>query len=149
MNRISKLLSFSILLMVVLFNCNEKKTETVEPVAPKKYVTALDKSIERGALVYQDFCINCHMANGEGAKGVFPPLANSDYLKNNQLESVRGIKYGQSGEIVVNGITYNSVMAAQGLEDDEVADVMNYINNAWGNNYGEELTEAEVAKITK
>jgi mono/diheme cytochrome c family protein len=40
-------------------------------------------------------------------------------------------------------------MAAQGLEDDEVADVMNYINNAWGNNYGEELTEAEVAKITK
>ena len=124
MNRLSKISSLCILLMLLSFNCNEKKTESVEPEAPKKYVTSLDKSIERGSQIYQDFCINCHMANGEGAAGVFPPLANSDYLKNNQLKSLRGIKYGQSGEIVVNGTTYNGVMAAQGLEDDEVADVL-------------------------
>ena len=41
-----------------------------------------------------------------------------------------------SGEINVNGVTYNNVMATMGLSDEEVADVMNYINNSWGNKYG-------------
>ena len=89
------------------------------------------------------------MASGEGVSNVFPPVANSDYLKNNQLQSLKGIKFGQKGEIIVNGKTYNGAMAALGLDDDEVADVMNYINNSWGNKYGNLITEEEVAKIEK
>ena len=53
-----------------------------------------------------------------------------------------------SGEIKVNGESYNSVMANMGLKDQEVADVMNFINNAWGNNYGEEISIEKVSKIT-
>lgn len=106
-------------------------------------------SIERGKLVYNDLCITCHMSNGEGAPKVFPPLAQSDYLKNNQEESIKGIKNGMSGEIVVNGITYNSVMAPLGLSNEEVADVMNYINNSWGNNFGKMITTEDVTKVIK
>ena len=112
-------------------------------------MTALDESIQRGESIYNDLCITCHMANGQGSPKVFPPLANSDYLKNNQEASIRGIKYGQEGEIIVNGVTYNTAMAPQGLDDKEIADVMNYINNAWGNSYGKEITEGDVVKITK
>lgn len=89
------------------------------------------------------------MANGEGVEKIFPPLANSDYLKNNQEASIRAVKYGMSGEIVVNGITYNSVMAPLGLTDEEVADVMNYINNAWGNAIDNKVTPDMVANIKK
>lgn len=66
-------------------------------------------------------------------EGVFPPLANSDYLVKNKERSIHAIKFGQEGEITVNGTVYNNVMPAQGLSDQEVADVMNYIQNSWGN----------------
>lgn len=109
----------------------------------------LQESIERGADIYSDFCINCHMPSGEGVPGTFPPLAKSDYLMKNREASIKGIKYGQSGEITVNGVKYNSTMAAMGLSDDEVADVMNYITNSWGNKNTKMVTETEVSKIKK
>jgi mono/diheme cytochrome c family protein len=110
---------------------------------------ALKQSIERGGEIYTDFCMTCHLPNGEGVENVYPPLAKSDYLFKNREASIRGIKYGQRGEIVVNGKTYNSVMVAMGLNDDEVADVMNYITNSWGNKNDKIITEEEVSKIKK
>ncbi|ALJ06279.1 cytochrome C [Pseudalgibacter alginicilyticus] len=109
----------------------------------------LQESIERGRAIYTDFCVNCHMPAGEGVPETFPPLAKSDYLMKNREASIRGIKYGQSGEIVVNGKTYNGTMAPMGLSDDEVADVMNYITNSWGNKNDKMVTEVEVSNIKK
>jgi mono/diheme cytochrome c family protein len=107
----------------------------------------LKKSMARGNMIYTDFCISCHLPNGKGVPKVFPPLANSDYLMNNKFESIKAIKYGQSGEIIVNGETYNNVMSPLGLENDEIADVMNYITNSWGNSNEKLITEDEVSKI--
>lgn len=107
----------------------------------------MQESIKRGKLVYEDFCVTCHLPNGEGTKGVFPPLANSDYLLKNREGSIRAIKYGQSGEIIVNGVIYNSTMAPMGLTDDEIADVMNYINNTWGNSSKKMVTKEEVSAV--
>tara|TARA_R110002049_G_scaffold307773_2_gene509415 strand:+ start:3695 stop:4096 length:402 start_codon:yes stop_codon:yes gene_type:complete len=111
--------------------------------------TALQESIKRGSEIYTDFCMNCHMPSGEGVAGTFPPLAKSDYLMKNREASIKGIKYGQSGEMTVNEKTYNGTMAAMGLNDDEVADVMNYITNSWGNKNDKIITEEEVSKIKK
>lgn len=109
----------------------------------------LEESIQRGSEIYADFCVTCHMEQGEGVAHTFPPLAKSDYLIGNREASIRGIKYGQSGELIVNGITYNSVMSRMGLEDEEVADVMNYISNSWGNSSEEMVTLEEVEAISK
>ncbi len=109
----------------------------------------LKESMERGSEIYADFCVTCHLTKGEGVPHTFPPLAKSDYLMNNRKESIRGIKYGQRGEIVVNGKTYNNTMMPMGLTDDEVADVMNYITNSWGNKNDKMVTEEEVAAIGK
>lgn len=105
------------------------------------------KSIERGAIVYEDFCMQCHLADGEGVPKAFPPLNNSDYLKNKRIESIKAIKFGMSGEITVNGQKYNTPMAPLGLTDEEVADVMNYITNAWDNRNSKMTTADEVSKI--
>ena len=67
---------------------------------------------------------------------------------NKRSESIKAIKYGQSGEIVVNGKTYNMPMTPMGLSDDEIADVMNYITNTWGNENLKPITPEEVSKIT-
>lgn len=104
-------------------------------------------SIARGKSVYMDFCITCHMGNGEGVAKVFPPLAKSDYLIKKREESIRSVKYGQKGEITVNGIKYNGMMPSPGLSSEEIADVMNYIYNSWGNTTKKLVTASEVESI--
>ena len=105
----------------------------------------LDQSIEEGTLIYQDFCLQCHGSEGKGESGVFPPLAQSDYLMENITQSIQGIKYGMRGVMVVNGVVYEGMMAAQGLDDEEIADVMNYILNSWGNSTQEQITEEQMS----
>ncbi|WJJ97679.1 c-type cytochrome [Algibacter luteus] len=120
----------------IIFTCSAQSSE-------------LDSSMERGAFIYEDFCVTCHLPSGEGVENVYPPIAKSDYLMNNREASIKGIKYGQKGEITVNGKTYNGYMAPMGLSDNEVADVMNYITNSWGNKNDNLVTEEEVSKIEK
>ncbi|MGJ8592615.1 MAG: c-type cytochrome [Aquaticitalea sp.] len=127
-----------LMLLLSLFSCNDVKTEQ----NPE-----LKKSIERGTIVYEDFCMQCHLPNGKGVSKAFPPLDNSDYLMNKREESIMAIKYGLSGKIIVNGETYNTAMAALGLSDTEVADVMNYITNSWSNKNTKMITVEEVSKI--
>lgn len=107
----------------------------------------LSESYANGRAVYDDFCKLCHMANGKGVPKAFPPLANSDYLEDIKA-TVNSIKYGLNGPIVVNGVTYNSVMAPMGLDDQEVADVTNYILNTWGNRHDKLITKQMVQKLT-
>ena len=109
----------------------------------------LEQSIADGKEIYQDFCLQCHLDTGKGVSGVFPPLAQSDYLLNDINLSIKGIKYGMSGPITVNGEQYNGVMQNQGLDDVEIADVMNYVINSWGNKSKEVITRERVASITE
>lgn len=133
------LIAICFILICLNLNCQNKPES--------KLSSNKTESMEEGLIIYNDFCISCHMANGEGAGNVFPPLAKADYLRDKQIESIKAIKFGMSGEIVVNGKTYNSLMSPLGLSDQEVADVMNYINNSWGNKNDHFYTKAEVSKI--
>ncbi|MEL0073674.1 MAG: cytochrome c [Flavobacteriaceae bacterium] len=108
-----------------------------------------EESIESGAELYQDFCVQCHLGNGAGVAGVFPPLKDSDYLFNNIEKSIAGIKYGLRGPITVNEENYDGVMLSQGLEDEEIADLMNYILNSWLNTYEAQITNEYLKKIQK
>ncbi len=119
------------------------------PLIPPVQTPELTASIARGREIYADFCLQCHLANGEGTKGTVPPLAGSDYLKKYRIESIRSVKYGQSGKIKVNGIEYNGTMPNPNLSDEEVADVMNYILQNWGNTGHRVVTVSEVKAIQK
>ena len=109
----------------------------------------LEQSIEAGAEIYQDFCVQCHLPNGEGVPTVFPPLNKSDYLLENPDKSIAALKFGLQGPITVNGIQYNGNMADQGLYDDEIADVMNYILHAWENKADDFIKTKDVESITE
>jgi mono/diheme cytochrome c family protein len=109
---------------------------------------SLDISIKKGKSLYEDFCLRCHMPNGKGQEGIIPPLAKSDFLFKHMEESIKAIKFGGiEGEIIVNGVRYNSKMEKMGLYDDEIADIMNYTLNSWGNKYGKMIKENYVKSL--
>ncbi|NRD20501.1 cytochrome c [Winogradskyella eckloniae] len=133
-------------LLFLLIACHSKEKKQ-NYISENQDQSSLKESIKRGSVVYDDFCISCHLPNGKGIPKVFPPLANSDYLKNNQIKSIKAIKYGLTGKITVNGTSYNGTMTALGLSDEEVTDVTNYINNSWDNKIDNFVTSEKVSKL--
>ena len=103
----------------------------------------VEDSYKRGQMLYDDFCVRCHLPDGTGEAGLIPPLAGADFLQHIQ-STVHSIKYGLHGPITVNGVKYNSSMASMGLENDEIADITNYILNSWGNTTDVIVTETYV-----
>ena len=94
----------------------------------------LSDSIQRGQDVYMTNCMSCHMINGEGVAGVYPPLAGEDSLLADVSLNIDIILKGQKGEVMVNGQQYNTDMPSQEyLTDEQIADVLNYVRNTWGN----------------
>lgn len=108
----------------------------------------LEESKKRGEDIYMSYCITCHMDKGQGILGAFPPLANSDFLMADKQRAIRIILNGLTEEITVNGQVYFGEMTPQDLNDQEVADVLNFVMNSWGNN-GETILETEVTKARK
>ena len=113
-----------------------------------KEETDRQKYISEGIALYKNNCANCHQVDGAGLAGLYPPLAGSDYLKNNKNAVVCSIKYGQQGPIVVNGKRYNRVMPAQlGLSALEVAEIATYIYHKWGDEDKAMITAKEAQLI--
>jgi len=109
---------------------NGKEDKTVA----SKQEKTLAQKIADGKQIYTKTCFACHQANGEGIPNAFPPLAKSDYLNDDVKRAIDIVLHGKTGEITVNGQKYNSVMTKQALNDQEVADVLTYVYNSWGNN---------------
>ncbi len=95
---------------------------------------SFDEQMKFGKQIYGQTCIACHQAEGQGIANAFPPLAKSDYLNADVDRAIEAVLYGLSGEITVNGVKYNSIMTKQMISQNEVADVMTYVYNSWGNN---------------
>ncbi|MBL8993447.1 MAG: c-type cytochrome, partial [Spirochaetia bacterium] len=97
-----------------------------------------------GERLFAANCLACHQAKGEGIPGVFPPLAVSDYLKKGKLPVIQAVVKGLEGAMVVNGSKYEGVMPSVRLNDSEVASVLTYVYNNWGND-GTEVNVEDVA----
>ncbi len=75
------------------------------------------------------------MENGEGLRGLIPPLAKADYLSIYQDDLACIIRNGMKGPITVNGKNYDQEMIGfKDLNEIEISNIVNYINRAWGNN---------------
>lgn len=111
-----------------------------------KQENELAKSMERGKNIYAENCMSCHLGEGEGVPETFPPLAKSDYLQDS-IAAIRAIKFGLMGKIKVNKVEYDNMMPSPGLGDAEIADVMNYIRNSWGNTRKAVITTKLVSEV--
>jgi mono/diheme cytochrome c family protein len=104
------------------------------------------KFLKAGRRVYTANCQACHMATGTGAPGQFPPLAGSEWVSASPARVSSILLHGIQGPITVKGGTYNGVMPAWGgnLSDKEIAAVLTYVRQEWGN-AAPPITEEEVA----
>ncbi len=104
------------------------------------------EQIAAGRQLFTGTCSVCHQANGEGLANVFPPLAKSDFLAADPKRAMTIVTHGRTGKITVNGHEYDSVMPPMSqLNDDEVANILTYVLNSWGNPGGQ-VSKEEVAK---
>ena len=102
--------------------------EIVLPPGP-----ALSLFSKEGAKVYGK-CIGCHGSDGAGGNGI-PPLAGSEWVTGNTDQLSQIIIHGLTGPVSVAGLDYNNNMPAmgEGLGPKELAFIMTYIRNEWGN----------------
>src|SRR5215471_2894781 len=121
---------------------------TQAAAAAKAGKLTLEDQIKAGQQLFTGTCSVCHQANGEGLAGVFPPLAKSDLIAADPKKPVHIVVHGLSGKVTVNGTEYNSVMPPMSqLNDDEVANIVTYVLNSWGNPGGR--VEADEVKKTR
>ena len=108
---------------------------------------AMGDVMARGEAVFLANCAACHQPTGQGLAGVFPPLANSDFLLGDRRQVMQAALFGLSGPITVNGTDYNGVMPSMGyLNDQDLADALTYVLASWGNT-GSAVSVDEVAAL--
>lgn len=105
-------------------------------------------AVHPGKAVYDKYCLACHLADGSGIAGMFPPLTPNPYVddKNKIIDVVLN---GMSGKIEVNGETYNNFMVPHShLSDEELANVISYVRSSFGNEL-EPVTKEEINAARK
>lgn len=109
-----------------------------------------DDTMTHGQEVYIDQCMGCHMADGKGQEDAFPPLASSASIQASQPQSL--IQVVLAGDHMADPSTKPTGLAMPAfdwkLNDQDVADVLTYIRNTWGNN-AEAVDADQVAKVRK
>lgn len=141
---------FILLLVIILGACSRKNQNSREKQTPQTEVST-EKSAAManhpGKKVYDSVCLACHMADGSGVPGMHPPLIQTEWVNGDKERLIEITLNGMSGKIEVNGETYNSVMPPHShLSDKQIADVLTYIRQSFGNN-ASEITIDEVQKV--
>ena len=121
-----------LLLMLIDVGC-VSKTESNRSAPSAKF----DQYFVHGEQHYLKNCSNCHQKNGTGLGLIYPPLKGSDYLLQNRNEVICLMRNGKSGELIVNGKSFNKEMPPMPLLSDlEIAEIATYIYNSWGHDEG-------------
>ena len=128
----------------------ELKTQIAAAMKANPTIAGLTKEMqaEKGKQVYMGLCFACHQSDGKGLPMAFPPLAGSDYMLADRERAIRTVLKGLTGPVTVNGQVINSAMPPQEavLTDAQVADVLTYVFNSWGNT-GDAFTTSQVKAI--
>jgi mono/diheme cytochrome c family protein len=114
-----------VLLALLIFSCQNE-----DEITFKRYYTT-------GSIVYQTKCQNCHGKDGQGLSSLMPPLTDTAFLKANKSSLACFIKYGIKGKLmIINHKPFEGDMSVTDLAPIEIAEVLTYVGNSFGNNMG-------------
>lgn len=107
----------------------------------------LSVSVARGEAVYKKECLSCHQVDGGGVPHMNPPLAQSSNVLKDKQKIITVVLKGMSDRIPLDDEYYSNVMASHSyLTDQQIADVLTYVRNSFGNK-ATAVTAAEVKAI--
>jgi mono/diheme cytochrome c family protein len=112
------------ILFMLIVSC-----QSDEQLEFKRYYSA-------GSLVYQTHCQNCHGANGEGLQELMPPLTDSVFLKTNKARLACFVKFGLKEKVIISKRPFEGQMPPNDLPPIEIANVLTYVTNSFGNKMG-------------
>lgn len=137
-----------ILAFLLMASCAPKSSNSDSNLAEISDSTVMQYAIP-GKALYENYCGNCHQANGEGLGKLIPPLKNADYMNADVARTVWIMRNGLKGEVTVNGQVYNQAMPGNTqLTPLELAQISTYLYNIWGNKEGV-ITSSMVEKYLK
>ena len=117
-----------IAVLLALTSVAQEKKAISKPVP-----SSSKSSIAAGELVYTQFCVSCHLPDGGGVENLNPPLIKTTYINGDKARLITTVLNGMS-QVEINGERYNNVMPAFNyLTDKQVADVLTYVRNSFGN----------------
>lgn len=109
--------------------------------------TNVKESIVRGKKVYDKVCLSCHMADGGGVPKMNPPLIQTDYVLGDKKKIIYIVLHGMSDRVPIEDEYYSNNMAPHAdLNDQQIADVLTYVRNNFGNK-ADAVTVAEVKAV--
>lgn len=94
-------------------------------------------SIARGKVLYQNICLACHQADGSGVPRMNPPLIRTSFVLGDKTKLITIVLKGLNDDVEIEGEYYSNPMPPQAqLKDQEIADVLTYVRNSFGNKAG-------------
>ena len=138
-------ISFLFLCMVNTVFAQTKNSSVIEPKAVS--AANLPASIKRGKVVYASYCLTCHQADGGGVPNLNPPLIQTSYVLGDKERLINVVLNGFAEHVDIDGESYsNNMPPLNALKDQQVADVLTYIRNNFGNR-ASAVSSAEVQKV--
>ncbi|WP_184542847.1 c-type cytochrome [Mucilaginibacter sp. FT3.2] len=124
-----------ILLLISIFIATGLQAQTKKHKAAVKPSSAkLKASIAAGSTIFTENCVACHQADGMGIPNMNPPLAKTTFVLGDKTKLIKIILNGFSDDVEINGQRYANTMASHDfLKDQEIADLLTYVRNSFGN----------------
>ena len=109
-----------------------------------------EASIGNGKKIYTQYCLACHQADGSGVPQLNPPLKNTAYVLGDKSRLIGIVMNGFNDGVEISGDTYTNPMPAfgSGLKDEDIADVLTYVRNSFGNK-ASEISADQVKALRK
>lgn len=120
----------------------EQQEEKIEVTVPPKFSKAEAEVYRLGSEIFhrEAHCVTCHQANGRGMQNIYPPLVNTPWVNGSPERLIKLTLHGLWGPMEVNGVAYDPAKGVPPmtafksiLKDEEVAAVLTFVRNTWGN----------------
>jgi mono/diheme cytochrome c family protein len=133
---IMRVFVFVFVLVASVSNAQTKKivTKPATKVSAASSAGSLKASITRGQTVYTKYCLTCHQVDGSGVPNMNPPLIKTKWTLGSKTVLIQQVLKGSSGKVEIDGDTFSNTMPPlKTLTDQQIADVLTYVRNSFGN----------------
>lgn len=123
------------------------KAQAQKKVAAKSGAAPSRAVMDRGKEVYMINCLACHQADGSGVPRLNPPIVNTKWTLGPKATLIQLLLKGSQGKVEIDGDTFDNMMPPVAhLTDQQIADVLTYIRNSFGNK-ASAVSAAEVKAV--
>lgn len=142
-NHFKAVLTFIIASVIATSGFAQHKTLKKKSAATGGGLTAQTAS---GQKLYTQYCVSCHQADGGGVQNMNPPLIKTSYVLGDKSKIIHILLKGFSEQVEIEGNYYNNTMPSfDYLKDQQIADVLTYVRNSFGN----KASAVKTAEVTK